>query len=327
MNRDDELQRFKTDIDLISYCAGCGFEIDQSESSRTSTIMRRGPQKSGEKIGVAIDKDGHWVYSDLRNGGKGGSIIDFVQHTQKLNLGQVRKELRSAAGIINEIPVAQRPKRPEPSTASRQAVQHAYLKTQVTNGQHAYLQNVRGIDSEILKDPRFNGMVKIDDRGNAIFPHYDQNGLSGYEIRGDGYKGFSKSGEKSIWCSTNVKTANEIVFVESAINALSHAQLHPHLNAGYISIAGQMSDHQRELVAYAMARVHERGATIVLATDRDEAGEAHAQALRDLAPAAANLYREAPQQAGDWNELLQLVQQQQRQELEHERHQGYAPGR
>ena len=27
MNRDDELQRFKTDIDLISYCAGCGFEI------------------------------------------------------------------------------------------------------------------------------------------------------------------------------------------------------------------------------------------------------------------------------------------------------------
>lgn len=325
MNRDDELQRFKTDIDLISYCAGCGFEIDQSESSRTSTIMRRGPQKSGEKIGVAIDKDGHWVYSDLRNDGKGGSIIDFVQHTQGLNLGQVRKELRSAAGIINEIPIAERPKRPERSTASRQDVQHAYIKAQPTNGRHAYLQNQRGIDAEILQDPRFSSMVKVDNRGNAIFPHYDQKGLSGYEIRGDGYKGFSKHGEKSIWCSTNVKTAKEVIFVESAINALSHAQLHPHLNAGYISIGGQMSPHQRELVAYAMARVHERGATIVLATDRDEAGEAHAQALRDLAPAAANLYREAPQQAGDWNELLQLVQQQQHQEQE--RHQGYAPGR
>ena len=324
MNRDDELQRFKTDIDLISYCAGCGFEIDQSESSRTSTIMRRGPQKSGEKIGVAIDTDGHWVYSDLRNGGKGGSIIDFVQHTQKMNLGQVRKELRSAAGIINDIPIAQRPKRPEPSTASRQAVQHAYLKTQVTNGRHDYLQNVRGINSDILKDPRFNGMVKIDERGNAIFPHYDNKGLSGYEIRGEGYKGFSKHGEKSIWCSTNVKTAQEVIFVEGAINALSHAQLNPHLNAGYISIGGQMSPHQKELVAYAMARVHERGAAIVLATDADAAGEAHAQALRELAPAGASLYRDVPAVGQDWNEQLvqQLVQQQHQ-----ERQQGYAPGR
>lgn len=324
MNRDDELQRFKTDIDLISYCAGCGFEIDQTESSRTSTIMRRGPQKSGEKIGVAVDTDGHWVYSDLRNDGKGGSIIDFVQHTQKLNLGQVRKELRSAAGIINEIPIAQRPKRPERSTASRQAVQHAYLKTQVTNGRHAYLQNVRGIDSQILNDPRFNGMVKIDERGNAIFPHYDNKGLSGYEIRGEGYKGFSKHGEKSIWCSTNVKTAQEVIFVEGAINALSHAQLNPHLNAGYISIGGQMSPHQKELVAYAMARVHERGAALVLATDADAAGEAHAQALRDLAPAGAQLFRDTPTLGQDWNEQLvqQLVQHQ-----EQERQQGYAPGR
>jgi hypothetical protein len=324
MNRDDELQRFKTDIDLISYCAGCGFEIDQTESSRTSTIMRRGPQKSGEKIGVAVDTDGHWVYSDLRNDGKGGSIIDFVQHTQKLNLGQVRKELRSAAGIINEIPIAQRPKRPERSTASRQAVQHAYLKTQVTNGRHAYLQNVRGIDSQILNDPRFNGMVKIDERGNAIFPHYDEKGISGYEIRGQDFKGFSKHGEKSIWCSTNVKTAQEVIFVEGAINALSHAQLNPNLNAGYISIGGQMSPHQKELVAYAMARVHERGAALVLATDADAAGEAHAQALRDLAPAGAQLFRDTPTLGQDWNEQLvqQLVQHQ-----EQERQQGYAPGR
>lgn len=320
MNRDDELQRFKTDIDLISYCAGCGFEIDQTESSRTSTIMRRG----GEKIGVAVDVDGHWVYSDLRNDGKGGSIIDFVQHTQKLNLGQVRKELRSAAGIINDIPIAQRPKRPERSTASRQAVQHAYLKTHVTNGRHAYLQNVRGIDSDILKDPRFNGMIKIDDRGNAIFPHYDEKGISGYEIRGQDFKGFSKHGEKSIWCSVNVKTAQEVIFVEGAINALSHAQLNPNLNAAYISIGGQMSPHQKELVAYAMARVHERGAALVLATDADAAGEAHAQALRDLAPAGAQLFRDTPTLGQDWNEQLvqQLVQHQ-----EQERQQGYAPGR
>lgn len=315
-NRDDELQRFKTDIDLISYCAGCGFEIDLSESSRTSTIMRRGPQKTGEKIGVAIDTDGHWVYSDLRNG-KGGSIIDFVQHTQNLNLGQVRKELRSAAGIINEIPVAERPKKPERSTANRQTVFHAYIKTRPLNGRHDYLQNERGIDADILRDLRFDKMIKVDDRGNAIFPHFDEKGLSGYEIRGHGYKGFSKNGEKSIWCSANVRTAKEVIFVEGAINALSHAQLNRNPDAAYVSIGGQMSDSQKEIVAYAMSRAHERGAALVLATDADDAGEKHAQALRSLAPEAATLYRESPQADSDWNEqLVQQLLQHQEQERE-----------
>lgn len=324
MNRDDELQRFKTDINLISYCAGCGFEIDKEESSRTSTIMRRG----GEKIGVAIDTDGHWVYSDLRKDGRGGSIIDFVQDTQGLNLGQVRKELRHAAGIINVIPVAERPKMPERSSHSRQAVQHAYIKAQPTNGRHEYLQKIRGIDSEILKDPRFAQMVKIDARGNAIFPHYDQKGLSGYEIRGQDFKGFSKHGEKSVWCSTNVRTAKEIVFVEGAINALSHAQLNRNPDAAYISIGGQMSDHQRDLVAYAMDRAQERGATLVLAMDADQAGQKHTQALRELAPAGAQVSLSSPRAGKDWNENLLVVRHLQAQldiEQAHERDQGYAP--
>jgi len=298
MNRDDELARFKTDINLIQYCAGCGYELDKTESSRTSTIMRRG----GEKIGVAVDTDGHWVYSDLRNEGRGGSIIDFVQHTQGLNLGQVRKELRGAAGHIAQIPIAQRPRRPEPSSHSRQAVQHAYIKAKPTHGTHDYLENERGIQPEILLDPRFATMVKTDDRGNAIFPHYDDKGLSGYEIRGHDYKGFSKGGEKTIWHSTNLDTAKEVIFVEGAINALSYAQLHPTPDYAYVSIGGQMSDKQKQLVAGVMRDATSRGATLVFATDNDEAGEKHAQALKALAPPGAKIERDRPQPGMDWNE-------------------------
>lgn len=309
-NRDDELARFKTDINLVSYCAGFGYEIEKAESSRTSTIMRSG----GEKIGVAVDTDGHWVYSDLKNEGKGGSIIDFVQNTQGLNLGQVRKELRGAAGQISQIPIAQRPRKPEPSSHLRQAVQHAYITTRPINGHHDYLEQERGIESETLTDPRFELMVKTDIRGNAIFPHHDDMGLSGYEIRGQDFKGFSKHGEKTIWHSANLNDApQEIVFVEGAINALSHAQLHPNPLAAYVSIGGQMSQEQQQLVAKVMRDAAQMGAVIVFATDGDEAGEKHAQALRVLAPAGAAIKRDRPEQGMDWNDQLRWVCEQERQ--------------
>lgn len=323
VNRDDELQRFKTDIDLIQYCAGCGYEVDRAESSRTSTIMRRGT----EKIGVAVDTDGHWVYSDLRDEGKGGSIIDFVQDTQGLNLGQVRKELRSAAGHIAQIPIANRPRKPEPSSHSRQAVQHAYIKARPTGGRHDYLEE-RGIEPATLTDPRFAVMVKADDRGNAIFPHYDLMGLSGYEIRGQDFKGFSRHGEKTIWHSANLESAKEVIFVEGAINALSHAQLYPNPQAGYVSIGGQMSQQQRQLIAQLMRDAAGRGAVLVFATDNDEAGEKHAQALKALAPAAAVLERDRPGQGMDWNEQFIAAQEQEQEQEEARNRQqshGYSP--
>lgn len=305
MNRDDELQRFKTDIHLVEYCAGCGYEIDPVESSRTSTIMRRG----SEKIGVAVDTDGHWVYSDLRVEGRGGSIIDFVQYTQGLNLGQVRKELRGARVQIEQIPIAHRAPKPKPSSHSRQAVQHAYIKTRPTAGRHPYLQEQRGIEAATLADPRFAPMVKIDQHGNAIFPHYDLDGLSGYEIRNQDFKGFSSHGEKTLWVSANIEDADEVIFVEGAINALSHAQLYPS-NAAYVSFGGQMSQRQRELVTIVMAEAAQRGAVIVFATDNDEAGEGFAQTLKALAPAGARLERDRPEW-GDWNDLLVKEQGQQ----------------
>lgn len=308
MNRDDELQRFKLDIDLIQYCAGCGYEVDQAESSRTSTIMRRG----AEKIGVAVDTDGHWVYSDLRNDGRGGSIIDFVQDTQGLNLGQVRQELRAAAGHISQIPIAQRQAKPKPSSHSRLVVQHAFIKTRLTAGRHPYLHE-RGIQASTLADARFAGMVKIDAKGNAIFPHHDADGLTGYEIRNRDFKGFSAHGEKTLWVSSNLAESHEVIFVEGAINALSHSQLYPNPHAAYVSIGGQMSQRQRELASVVMQEAAQRGAVIVYATDADEAGEKHAQALKVLAPAGAHLERDRPELGMDWNDLVQQARYEEQQ--------------
>lgn len=124
MQRADELERFKSQINLAEYAQAQGYEIDRKESSRASTVMRSG----GDKIIVATDTDGHGIYFSVRDDADHGSIIDFVQKRQGLNLGQVRKELRPWIGDrpeqrqrVQRKPEAERPesRSPRPPTASR----------------------------------------------------------------------------------------------------------------------------------------------------------------------------------------------------------------
>ena len=91
-NRNDELEQFKTGINLAEYAAAQGYQLDRKESCRNSAVMRR--ESDNDKIIIATDIDGHGVYFSVRDDQDNGSIIDFVQSRQRLNLGQVRKELR-----------------------------------------------------------------------------------------------------------------------------------------------------------------------------------------------------------------------------------------
>ena len=40
-NRNDELDQFKTRINLAEYAASQGYQLDRRESSRNSAVMRR----------------------------------------------------------------------------------------------------------------------------------------------------------------------------------------------------------------------------------------------------------------------------------------------
>jgi 5S rRNA maturation endonuclease (ribonuclease M5) len=307
MQRADELERFKSQINLAEYAEAQGYEIDRRESSRASTVMRSG----GDKIIVATDTDGHGIYFSVRDDADHGSIIDFVQKRQGLNLGQVRKELRPWIGDrpeqrqrVQRKPEAERPRKPEPSSADRQQVLAVWMKMQPAQGRHPYLERERKLKPETLADPRFVGMVRIDGRGNAAFPHYDRQGLAGFELKNQEFTGFSRNGQKAVWHSANLATASRVVLVESAIDAMSHAQLSGDREAAYLSTGGSMSDHQRELVRSALTKATERGAEIVIATDADEPGRKLAAEVQALAPRGAKLYRQEPDQGKDWNDQL-----------------------
>lgn len=309
MQRADELERFKTEINLVEYAEATGYEIDPKESSRASTVMRNG----ADKIIVATGRDGHGVYFSVRDDADNGSIIDFVQRRQGLNLGQVRKELRPWIGgggqrrQVERKPPEMRPQKPEPSSKDRQQVLSAWMRMRAIDGHHPYLQDVRKLAATTLADKRFAGHVRIDGRGNAVFPHYDLDGLTGYELKNEGFTGFSKGGTKALWRSANLGHAPRVVLVESAIDAMSHAQITGDTEAAYVSTGGSMNDSQRELVRQVIERSAARGAEVVLATDADEPGQKLAQELAKLAPEGLNLIREEPQGAKDWNDVLQAA--------------------
>ena len=311
MGREDELERFKTGINLAEYAERQGYQIDRKDSSRASTVMRQGE----DKIVVATSQDGHGIYFSVRDGTDHGSIIDFVQRRQGLNLGQVRQALRpwlapsssSYRPTVERKPEAERARKPAPSTADRQQVLAVWMTLQPAQGRHPYLENERGLSPATLADPRFIGMVRQDAKGNAAFPHYDKLGLAGYELKNKGFTGFSKHGSKAIWHSANLATAPRVVIVESAIDAMSHAQLtgESEKDIAYLSTGGSMSAHQRELVRGVLAKAAGRGAEIVLAADRDEAGQKLMQEVARLAPEGTRLFSQEPSHGKDWNEQLQ----------------------
>ena len=102
MQREDELTRFKTDINLVVYVASKGYQVIKGESSKASTVMVDG---QGDKLIIATAEDGHGIYFSVRDDADNGSIIDFVQRLQGLNLGQVRKELRPWIGEYGQAAV------------------------------------------------------------------------------------------------------------------------------------------------------------------------------------------------------------------------------
>ncbi|WP_225741619.1 DUF3991 and TOPRIM domain-containing protein [Halospina sp. K52047b] len=301
-NRANELNDFKREINLAEYAAAQGYQLDRRESSRNSAVMRR--ESDDDKIIIATDTDGHGIYFSVRDDQDNGSIIDFVQRRQGLNLGQTRKELRPWCGDSSSyrpLPIPERIRKPEPSNANRQAAMGSFAQMQSQpKGGHPRLQE-RGISSETLTDRRFAQVIRQDSRGNAVFPHYDEAGLSGYELKNRDFTGFSRGGEKRLWVTSNIEHAPRIVVTESAIDALSHAEITGDTEAAYISIGGQPSPEQWEALAAKLTEAQERGASVVIGTDADEPGDKLAARIEELTPGAK---RDEPEQGKDWNQQL-----------------------
>lgn len=303
---DEELDRFKQ-LDLRQIAASLGYAIDRRESSRNSTVMR----KDHDKIIISRKPDLHYTYWSPRDEGDRGTVIDLLQTRKGLSLGSVRKELRAWSNM----PTPPLPCLPSLGSTKKdiEAVRRLY-DTMPFAIRHSYLENERRIPVEILQHPRFDGKVRIDRRGAAVFPHVDVDGqICGYELKnklsdGRTFTGFSPGGRKGIYLSNKTACDRRLVLVESGIEALSYAAMFGNLEVTrYGSIGGKPTPVQRTIMCAAILEMP-GGSEIVAATNADEAGRELAAGMKGIfdqgGRADLAFRRDEPHGANDWNDLL-----------------------
>ena len=328
MKRHEELDRFKTQIDLVDYAQNNGYQPDQKKSSVNCIVLK---DNQGDKILIGLDKtDRHYFYYSLTNDLDKGSIIDFVQKRKNLNLGEVRKELRpwiQQSSDLTNSKVNSKAKNKVYKKLETKLIPTDKNRTQIlieidkhqTINNHPYLSQ-RGIKKSTIDNPRFQGTIYQDKNNNVIFPHQDREGVSGYEIRNQKFKGFSTGGTKGLWTSRSGSQDKKLVICESPIDCLSYHQLFPDEQTRYFATSGTLSEKQKNLLQTAFEKISQKGGEIIIATDRDEPGKKLSQELAEIAPKTAQISRHVPKYQKDWNEVLQaeirreaqLRQQQQR---------------
>jgi hypothetical protein len=303
---DAELDRFKRDVHLLRYAIERhGYERDLEKSTRSSHLLAH--PTSGDKVVVRLDQDGHWTYFSVRDDRDNGTVIDFVLHrTPSGSLGHVRKELRAFLGS----PAPDKGEwkafsRPAPVPNPRAA---ALVFTISRVGETSPYLESRGLRRATLSSPRFAGTWRIGTRNNILFPHCDDAGaFTGFEMKNRDFTGFSAGGTKSAWQSNARPDDRALVIAESAIDALSYAQLHqPDAEAyRYLSTAGAPSTGQYKIMARIFARLPE-GSTVIAAVDRDPAGDWYAKQYEWLTGLHAHLCfrRHSPERDQDWNDVL-----------------------
>jgi hypothetical protein len=307
INQDCELDAFKREIDLRQFAESLGYQIDRRESWRGSAVLRR----AADKIVVKRNGNGHYVFFSLRDDDDNGTVIDFVQRRQHLSLGAVRQVLRPWIGRSASTP--QFPQLP-PASPDRMRIEREY-RSMAEAQRYPYLERDRCVSAALLSAPRFRGRMRIDARGNTVFPHFDAAGLCGYEIKNRGFTGFAAGGKKGLWFSHTQPDDWRLVLSESAIDALSYATLFPDSDdrTRYASLGGKPSSRQMALLQATALRLL-AGAEIVVAFDADEAGRLLVAAIRlAVTNAAAKFGRtdlivqaNLPVEEGDdWNQVLQ----------------------
>ena len=199
---------------LPELAAARGYALDRRASSRNSVVMRH---PDGDKIIIArYEGTTHWVYFSVRDDRDNGTVIDFLQNRGVGSLGMVRKTLRDWLGTAR--PDSQLPlfvKDLQPVSRDRASVMAAWEMAEPCAAL-PYLTG-RGLGPDVLTLPLFVGCVRVDRRNNALFPHYDKDGLCGFEVKNKGFTGFASGGVKGLWYSQAKATDGRLVLAFSMI--------------------------------------------------------------------------------------------------------------
>lgn len=227
---------------------------------------------------------------------RGGNNIQFVQKFMGLDFVSAVELLSDEKAVPSRVYDSIAPPK------KREITLHESIDLSRTM---QYLHDVRGLSIASLEKLTIEEKLSQEETtGNAVFKIFDENGLLvGAEKVGTSadvrFKSFDKGSANGYGFEMVIGEPKSTYFFESAIDAVSFADLHPeHRDYRLVSMAGV----KPFVVTETMKRYAIPPENIYLCTDNDKAGNDFAEKLIAQYPA---MKRVRPNGAKDWNDILQ----------------------
>lgn len=281
------------------------WQIDAKESSRNALKYRRG---KGEIIIVSHAGRGWWAPADAE---AKGDVFGLVQHLEPgLSFGQVRCVLRKLVGLPPAYPrmVREGSRHQDLATvAERWTRRGALVRGSAT---WRYLSDMRCLPADILALAAEADDVREGPRGSAWFAHRNHDGrLTGFEMRGPDFRGFSSRGRKSLFRVTaGSGRVRRLAVCEGPIDAMSLAAIERlGEDTLYVATGGGMAPGTLSAITSLLTSLAlTPGTVLVAATDADASGERYVGQLTRLAAGVPIPVERPRPPAGlnDWNDAL-----------------------
>ncbi len=300
----DELEQLRAGVDCSTVLERAGFLLDKGESTRNSPKYRN---DDGRIVIVNHGGRGWW---DPHDSVAKGDVFKLVQYLNPgMTLGRVRQMLRPIVGISPTSAAMPAPERapPVPCTVRWQGRPKVLPGSPVWT----YLTEVRALPAGVVVEAGRQDVLREGPHGTAWFAHRDRaDRLTGIEMRGPDYRGFSTGGDKALFRfrAGGKGTTQRLVVCEAPIDALSFAAVDPFAaQTLYVATAGGMGPRTIEELQALFADLAATGGRLLIATDNDKQGDRYAEMLEAMAHAVSLSSRRAlpTGDANDWNAVLQ----------------------
>ena len=291
---DDELQDLRSRVDCRAVLEHAGWTLDGPQSTRNAAKYRGGRAQI-----VIVTHAGQGWFDPLNDAR--GDVIALAQHLWGVNIGHARKALRPLAGIEPSILSATRGSNISPIDAPKN---WSSARTLIPGSEGwSYLTGPRSIPHGTVTRAVREDAIREGIKGTVWGVHRKQDGAPcGWEMRGPGYKGFSKGGSKAAFHLGDISSASRVVVTESMIDALSLATIEGLPNGtAYVSTGGGFGPETAELLKQQLATT----TRLVAGTDRGQGGEILADRLRRLSEQANVAFSRLRPGAKDWNAQIQ----------------------
>ncbi len=249
-----------TQIDLYQIAYSFGYTEELKKKTSVTWITLKNDNDS--VITINRTASPQWYFNRDEDGDKGNTfqfLLNRIHGNLAINQNPTKKDIFLVFQKVNNylnLPINNVPERPSVKVTHKpKNTSIKELSKELNIGpfvKKAFLLKNRNIslttlDHPIFKNRIFNS-IKITNSGskipNVAFPKFDPETfkISGYEIRNKEFNS-NLGNDSHLWISQLPKNIHYIAIVESAIDAISHFELHSpsNLHTLYVSLGGTLS--------------------------------------------------------------------------------------